>query len=123
MLSLMLLPFLVAGDGAIAGGQCWRLQTPFPACGGCADVFNCGNCRGTGAGSCSAILYQVCAKQHPVVPAVNGVTVYQDTVPCFKNYLCGLPPGCAGAACTASGIQQGASEDTAIIVMVGFPCP
>jgi hypothetical protein len=104
------------------GYQCWRFQAPQIACSGCGDAFNCGNCNQAGTG-CNALIYQTCARVRPIVPDSNGVTVYQEEVACYTQYLCGIPPGCSNNPCTASGVQFAESEERTQITKTGFQCP
>ncbi|MEP0845969.1 MAG: hypothetical protein HRF50_04000 [Phycisphaerae bacterium] len=98
---------------------CFTFSDSGFACGGCAEVNNCGVCSG---GLCGAEQAQFCTAGKVAVPTQgDGFTRLRVRVNCFYKLRCVPPPGCNGA-CTLDGTPYGFSEATVEIDWPGVQC-
>jgi len=94
------------------------VSPPVPACPGCEDVNNCGDC--TLAGVCGAEVWQMCAYTQFSSRVTEGQKKKTEYVPCFKQYECTCPN--RGQPCRNSGIPAGDSEEYNYAERPGAPC-
>ncbi len=132
-LAALLLTSTTCADGAIeyseaSGGPiptgtvyCYKFSQPFPACGGCQSVNNCGSCNG---GSCGAWTYQICVVTRSITPTLgDGHEAIIMELPCFVVFECGHP--CTSGppdSCGLSPLNPVASQETEYVIMIGPAC-
>ncbi len=98
---------------------CYTFSDTPMACGGCADVNNCGNCW---SGACNAAQAQKCnAGRVAILTEGSGNLRNRATTHCFYKLDCLPPVGCDGP-CTLGTTPFGFSEDTTLIDDPGAPC-